>query len=687
MRGEENTDPFEYQSLDSTDGHPSIRLIELLPESDSDSDGIQCNLYHFKFNGCPDYETLSYCWGPTAGKVSISCNGRRFEITTTLASALRLLRKGHESRMLWIDQIAINQGDDEEKTEQVALMRDIFQRSKRTIAWLGDPSSTSDVAIDYCNRMLSDEVLSHPALETLVEENALRQVYGSRRKNRGVTEATSAEAVALARLMKRPWFTRIWIVQEVGASDEVVVVCGTKQINFDLLSMALCMSFLTSKSVTAGRPEYFKTILFLSSVRNWRDQQVPMLALSALLSQARKFHSTDPRDKLFALYGLTSTKAKSIGLYADYALTTEQAYTQAVFALLRHKSNLELLELPRGKTKLRQCLPSWVADWSDASALETPLTERLGSHFPDWGSTRMRPLVLKVFQTCGVDRSHLDDEEIVQLIDKVSEEIAAGRKRRQVPGKSPLFASSKNSQCPPPVLEPHGILCLSGHIVDKINYVGQVLEAPDLDLEQIEAWGEDDSSLSNVMSSSGSLISSVCHFVRVLAEWDDMAMKQQPEEYPTGESRATVYCKTLCGGCFCGTPEETENNFRIWRAALYGTRLAKRINFMDLKTPGIMTLLAACIGPIVTPGFSREFPTMMEPSLQRRLARTAKGYLALLPAEAQEGDMVAILKGGRLPFVLRSRGGPWELIGACYVHGIMHGEAFDEDSCGQVRLT
>lgn len=36
---------------------------------------------------------------------------------------------------------------------------------------------------------------------------------------------------------------------------------------------------------------------------------------------------------------------------------------------------------------------------------------------------------------------------------------------------------------------------------------------------------------------------------------------------------------------------------------------------------------------------------------------------------------------------LESRGGPWGLIGACYVHGIVNGEAFNEEHYGVVRLT
>jgi len=61
------------------------------------------------------------------------------------------------------------------------------------------------------------------------------------------------------------------------------------------------------------------------------------------------------------------------------------------------------------------------------------------------------------------------------------------------------------------------------------------------------------------------------------------------------------------------------------------------------------------------------------------LCVTASGYLAAVPYTTKVGDCIAILAGGRLPFVLRPAGDHYCLIGPCYVHGIMNGEAFPEN--------
>jgi Heterokaryon incompatibility protein (HET) len=67
--------------------------------------------------------------------------------------------------------------------------------------------------------------------------------------------------------------------------------------------------------------------------------------------------------------------------------------------------------------------------------------------------------------------------------------------------------------------------------------------------------------------------------------------------------------------------------------------------------------------------------TLHRRTVRRRLMVTTKGYLGLAPPETKTGDLICILYGGQLPFVLRGAGTRFELIGEVYVHGIMGGEA------------
>ncbi len=59
----------------------------------------------------------------------------------------------------------------------------------------------------------------------------------------------------------------------------------------------------------------------------------------------------------------------------------------------------------------------------------------------------------------------------------------------------------------------------------------------------------------------------------------------------------------------------------------------------------------------------------------RAFARTRKGYYVLGPGIMKAGDIVCVLFGGKMPFCLRPRGDYYQLVGECYVHGFMEGEA------------
>lgn len=63
---------------------------------------------------------------------------------------------------------------------------------------------------------------------------------------------------------------------------------------------------------------------------------------------------------------------------------------------------------------------------------------------------------------------------------------------------------------------------------------------------------------------------------------------------------------------------------------------------------------------------------------------TEKGFYCLGPAETEAGDVIALLQGGKTPFVLRTAGEEMRLVGESCVHGIMHGEAWDEDECEEI---
>jgi hypothetical protein len=91
--------------------------------------------------------------------------------------------------------------------------------------------------------------------------------------------------------------------------------------------------------------------------------------------------------------------------------------------------------------------------------------------------------------------------------------------------------------------------------------------------------------------------------------------------------------------------------------------------------------LTAAFGREYQHGTIVTFSKKLETTLDRKFFKTTKGYIGIRPRTLQKGDGVALFKGGMVPLVIRSLGDKWELVGDCYVHGIMHGEAYLAQRC------
>ncbi len=61
---------------------------------------------------------------------------------------------------------------------------------------------------------------------------------------------------------------------------------------------------------------------------------------------------------------------------------------------------------------------------------------------------------------------------------------------------------------------------------------------------------------------------------------------------------------------------------------------------------------------------------------------TNEGYMGIAPMEAEVEDVVVVVQGGQVPFVLRKGGkedAKWRLVGECYVGGLMNGKVMKSE--------
>ena len=194
-----------------------IRLIHLEPSRELES-GIKCRLeYTTLANHRPEYIALSYVWGDAKDKRSITVDGKHLDITASLECALRHIRDPYKTLLIWADGVCINQNDVQDRNEQVRLMGDIYYNALTTIIFLG----LSSPEVDYAVRFM----VSHGDFEHRLR---VGPAYDEFECNTFVDNIAVVEQEILA----RPWFIRVWILQEFILSRDPWLQCGTSRIRW-----------------------------------------------------------------------------------------------------------------------------------------------------------------------------------------------------------------------------------------------------------------------------------------------------------------------------------------------------------------------------------------------------------------------------------------------------------------------
>jgi hypothetical protein len=308
---------------------------------------VECKLHmHF---GSGNYEALSYVWGDSTQKQKLRVDGRVIDITPNLAFALQCVRDRNTSRHLWVDAICINQNDDEEKSNQVAKMAHIFRCSKRVLIFLGSEDDCSDV-FDYLDGVTPDG-------------------GGNGTAKSGITFRVLKSFWAL---LLKPWWSRIWVIQEFVGAPELTVSCGKRWASeakffsgFEKLRTELLFRIdqqpqsTLSQLGAASLVSVHEVLTMRHALLNQRLE--PSRNVSDLFRDTRRHLASDPRDKVFAINIFMPEPFRTM-LRPDYTQTRETVYTRLTTLLLSIVGWSELYinySLSRDGS-----LPSWVPDYS-----------------------------------------------------------------------------------------------------------------------------------------------------------------------------------------------------------------------------------------------------------------------------------------------------------------------------------
>ena len=331
----ENPNGSTYLPLDKLT--QQFRLLTLFPSTGTDP--IDCQLDVHLLNNCPRFEALSYCWGDPTPMAPITINGVGSKVSRNLGVALQYLRQPQSPRVLWVDAVCINQLDILERNHQVCLMHEVYSTAYSVLVWLGEASDESDTAMD-----LLKEWSAWPTRTQHAETPPI-----------------------LDSVICRPWWSRIWIVQELAlARSDPIILCGRKCLPWSDF-MTGCVNsgldLLNDDSTERTKGIFYRWLLHHVRAEVQSSSSKRSKSLCDMLRDTKDFEASDPRDKIYGCLGLLEDEICS-SLQPDYGIPTERVYLAATKHILKNESS-PFFSTFSFYSLSRRSRPSWVPNFAD----------------------------------------------------------------------------------------------------------------------------------------------------------------------------------------------------------------------------------------------------------------------------------------------------------------------------------
>ncbi|KAL2068279.1 hypothetical protein VTL71DRAFT_16377 [Oculimacula yallundae] len=609
------------------------RVLVLAPGTFEDQ--IVCSLQLHDLNDdsadSEPYEALSYVWGNASQKHEIQVNGHVMEITSNLFTALQQLRSSQTPRRIWADAICINQSDLIEKGRQVNNMGKLYAAASQVIVWLGpDEKGEAGLAIKAIKKF-----------NGLVEKQLTPQqpFSGWGALDDPLESLTSMEVQHAVALFDSPWFTRVWVIQEVGVAARVLLAWGSVNVDFVEVIQFVCswnslgkikqnpirghiMSYVSRlfsfiwasyipKNVESFEKTWFNTSEMLQyEARHMRVTQ-PMEFEDIMYSCRVILRATDSRDFVYAFLGhpIATLNDGTPLLNADYTID-EAALRLRVFLILSQRS-LRFLGLV------------WHAHQVDLT--------NAPSWCPNFGTSKYASIGERFNASKGL-------------------------------------SSNSTMTMLPPTVETNG-LTISALLVDEIHLCGEV------------AGTTDDDHILTPYTELLLLLNEVVERYWALAE---EAHSQLPSAY-IDTDRPMAFASTLIAAFRKDDEGVVAKHFvsycREHCPSIHAHLQREWRDKWKVDEPGDEAL----------PVYSRAASMIY----RHRFFTTMKGSYGTGSPLVQPGDLICIIPGVRTPCVIRRVDGEkskFQIVCSCYVYGLMYGNAVrrwedDPASARKVEIT
>ena len=237
---EDNGQRLVYTPL--PDNGTYLRLLEV--QKADDGKVVCCKISTWSIEVAPEYNAISYTWRDPSDTTTISLNRMHVTVRGNCEYALRQAFWQVGSSYVWLDALCINQDDVDEKSKQVHQMGDIFENAVLVLACVGPDADDSEFLMQYLtrHRRLFDvpsafertqrRMLRHARPISAPAGLKLREFFW---KMRTPLSSFSRIQNAFIPFLGRPYFSRVWVLQEVFLSKRIIIYCGVNYGSFEHL--------------------------------------------------------------------------------------------------------------------------------------------------------------------------------------------------------------------------------------------------------------------------------------------------------------------------------------------------------------------------------------------------------------------------------------------------------------------
>ncbi|EON62965.1 hypothetical protein W97_02191 [Coniosporium apollinis CBS 100218] len=348
--------PYHYEPLRQAD---SFRTLLLHPGEQDDP--ITCSLALEDIKTAASYEAISYAWGNSNNQRQITCDRRSIYITASLWTALQRQRLPDKARRLWADAICINQQDEKERGHQVTIMGRIFKSARRVLVWLG-PDIDGEAEDNFALLREVCDVVTN-SLEKYGSYSAIPDVPPE-----DLYQYDELRWTSLARMFDLPWFSRLWIIQEVGLARYALMFYGNAEIEWSAVYRAA--KDISQRMTAIGRSFNVRVyhVVDIVDVFSFKEgeTQIPYCEdFVDVLYTACGSLASDPRDYIYAFLAHPTAKSEAGTIVpADYTLSTQQLYELLAIRHIEQRQDLHILSfIQHAADTIQDGTPSWPPRW------------------------------------------------------------------------------------------------------------------------------------------------------------------------------------------------------------------------------------------------------------------------------------------------------------------------------------